>query len=822
MLRPSPSLKQAVIVLLVPLLVALGLWTYGLLTSKATLSAAQSEAASAVGAEADLRADLMERRFLVFDALHGLVRVIATGRVEWSDNEGPAYLAAVAEVKTDLARPLTQARAVFALDASGRMSWHSDERVRVGMSLADRQYFSMMVQGGLASFISDVEIGRNIKTPVVHYARALRDGGGRLVAVTVLGMNPASLVDMQPRIEGGRVGNSALFRADGVLLGSSAPEMPMPPAALFAEVAATGRVDARVVDGAGAQHLVALRKVHELGLVVAMSIDEATVGQRASMAQRMLAGNVLPLWGRIFLVYALALGLGVIWRHKRAEKVGRAEAERGLLRMTELAESLRDVVIMWEFDAVGRQRFTYVSPSCVTMLGIEAETLLADPSLLRYHTEDLPIRNERMERLLRNDLHLEPIQYRMFRADGAMIWVSVVSTPVLGFPGQSGQGRFVAVFRDMTALGESRRRLESLTTNSPVALYELRLRLLPDGGAELVEKFFTESASRITGYTMEELAGPGFLASVASPSFREDSRTFTQQVLTEGQAVFEYTVTTRSGNEVRVRDSGFLVRWESSVAIIAGVVVDVTVESRMRDQLQESSKLTFLGEMAAGIAHELHQPLAAIELHAETLSLEIPEATPGREKVLARVAKIAGLVERADAVIRRIRAFSRSDTAPAAPFDPLNAIDDALAIIERRVQAGQVRIRLRYPEEPVWVLGHEAPFEQVIMNLVSNAVDAYGPADGRDGPQREVTVLVTSTEGAVEIAVADQAGGIAADAMGRLFEPFFTTKPLGSGTGLGLSISYRIVRDMGGQIRAENRDGGAVFTVMLPVVPEGA
>ena len=129
-------------------------------------------------------------------------------------------------------------------------------------------------------------------------------------------------------------------------------------------------------------------------------------------------------------------------------------------------------------------------------------------------------------------------------------------------------------------------------------------------------------------------------------------------------------------------------------------------------------------------------------------------------------------------------------------------------------------IRLRYPEEPVWVLGHEAPFEQVIMNLVSNAVDAYGPVDGRDGPRREVTVSVTSTEAAVELAVADLAGGIAPEAMERLFEPFFTTKPPGMGTGLGLSISYRIVRDMGGQIRAVNRDGGAVFTVVLPAVPE--
>ena len=185
-----------------------------------------------------------------------------------------------------------------------------------------------------------------------------------------------------------------------------------------------------------------------------------------------------------------------------------------------------------------------------------------------------------------------------------------------------------------------------------------------------------------------------------------------------------------------------------------------------------------------------------------------------------------GFLATADAIVVTADSVSMISEACATQAPVFVALPELAgprhrAMVESLVQAGQVRIRLRYPEEPVWVLGHEAPFEQVIMNLVSNAVDAYGPPDGRDGPQRDVTVSVMSTEAAIEIAVADQAGGIAPEAIGRLFEPFFTTKPHGMGTGLGLSISYRIVRDMGGQIRAENRNGGAVFTVVLPLVPEG-
>ena len=517
---------------------------------------------------------------------------------------------------------------------------------------------------------------------------------------------------------------------------------------------------------------------------------------------------------------------GRVWWRTRRERLARADVEQGLHRMTALAESLQDMVILWEVDAMGRQRFVYVSPSSRTMLGIDADTLRANPALIRYHPDDQAMRDRRMARLLSGDVPGEPAQYRIFRADGSVIWVEVVSNPVAGFVPEKGEKRFIACYRDIsarrtaeTALGEATRRLESLTANSPVTLYESRLRLSAQGEVEMVDHFFTAGAERNSGYTLEQLYTPGFITSVTNPSFREDRQAFMRQVLTEGRGAYEYTLRAKNGRDLRVRNSAFVTSRDGADAVVAGFALDVTEEAQLRDQLLEASKLSVLGEMAAGIAHELHQPLAAIELHAETLSLEIPAATPGRDKVLARVSTIAGLVERAEAVIRRIRAFSRRDIAPAAPFDPLAAIDDALAIIERRVKEGRVTVRLCHQDGPVRVLGHVAPFEQVIMNLVANAVDAYGPPDEAGGEAREVTVSVSTTELAVEIAVADRAGGIPAEAMGRLFEPFFTTKPPGQGTGLGLSISYRIVHDMGGQIRGVNRDGGAVFSVVLPLVP---
>ena len=120
------------------------------------------------------------------------------------------------------------------------------------------------------------------------------------------------------------------------------------------------------------------------------------------------------------------------------------------------------------------------------------------------------------------------------------------------------------------------------------------------------------------------------------------------------------------------------------------------------------------------------------------------------------------------------------------------------------------------------VLGHIGPFEQVMINLIGNAVDAYSSQPAGDEAVRIIEIEVRVNLAEIEIAISDHAGGVPAVALPRIFEPFFTTKDVGKGTGLGLSICRRIVNEMGGRLDAANHDGGAVFTIRLPRVEAAA
>jgi C4-dicarboxylate-specific signal transduction histidine kinase len=128
-----------------------------------------------------------------------------------------------------------------------------------------------------------------------------------------------------------------------------------------------------------------------------------------------------------------------------------------------------------------------------------------------------------------------------------------------------------------------------------------------------------------------------------------------------------------------------------------------------------------------------------------------------------------------------------------------------------------IRFTTDIPEKLPSVIGAAVPLEQVLMNLISNACDAYASQAEQAPPEsRDIGVTIREERGWIVIEVQDRAGGIPEEALPRIFEPFFTTKPVGKGTGLGLSISYGIIKDMGGSISAENHAGGCLMRILLP------
>ena len=228
-------------------------------------------------------------------------------------------------------------------------------------------------------------------------------------------------------------------------------------------------------------------------------------------------------------------------------------------------------------------------------------------------------------------------------------------------------------------------------------------------------------------------------------------------------------------------------------------------------ELARAERLAGLGLLAAGVAHEINNPLAIIRGNTELLQDEIPEEAEAREEVEAIMVEV-GRIER---IVGNLRVFSKREALLPHPFAVEQLLDGILDRIGHQIPLERYRIDRRYCGCGISVTGDEERLRQVFTNLILNGLQAMPDGGGL------VVAATTDTEGElVRITVSDTGSGIKPEHIEKLFTPFFTTKP--RGTGLGLAISYGIVSDHGGEIRVESSPGsGSTFTVLLPLLPGG-
>lgn len=239
------------------------------------------------------------------------------------------------------------------------------------------------------------------------------------------------------------------------------------------------------------------------------------------------------------------------------------------------------------------------------------------------------------------------------------------------------------------------------------------------------------------------------------------------------------------------------------------------VEERTRELrtaqegLVQSAKLAALGQMSAAMAHEINQPLTTQRMQLETLRLlldhgrydEARQALEPLEQMLTRMA----------ALTSHLKTFARnSPVGLRERLDLATVVDQALHLLETRIRSEEVEVAL-YLARPAWVRGDAIRLEQVLINLLRNALDAM--ADKR---YKRLEVRIEPDGELWRLSVLDSGGGITEADLAKVFDPFFTTKPVGEGLGLGLAISYGIVHEAGGQLLAENVPGGARLSLTLP------
>ncbi|QXT41440.1 sensor histidine kinase [Gymnodinialimonas ceratoperidinii] len=232
-------------------------------------------------------------------------------------------------------------------------------------------------------------------------------------------------------------------------------------------------------------------------------------------------------------------------------------------------------------------------------------------------------------------------------------------------------------------------------------------------------------------------------------------------------------------------------------------------EARLRKtqaELVQAGKLAALGQMSAALSHEFNQPLAAVKSYAENARTFLDR---GRmEDAQRNIERISGLADRMASISKHLRNFARRPGEKTGPVPLGPVIDDALELMAPRLRG--VDIRYTPPETEIWVRGGRVRLQQVVVNLLGNALDAMAEVEA---PQIDIALRGGASP---EIAVRDIGPGLSEEALAQAFDPFFTTKEPGQGLGLGLSISFNIIGDFGGRLWAENHpDGGAIFRVTL-------
>ena len=253
---------------------------------------------------------------------------------------------------------------------------------------------------------------------------------------------------------------------------------------------------------------------------------------------------------------------------------------------------------------------------------------------------------------------------------------------------------------------------------------------------------------------------------------------------------------------------------------LIATTTDVTESVQKETQLIQAGKLATLGEMAAGIAHELNQPLNVMQIGSDFLTEMVKTGKTISDEELKTVAgEIRAQVARASVIIHHMREFARVSDVSAHELDINEPIRDIFKILGRQLRLHQIDLKLDLAEDLPCIMADHNKLEQVFINLVTNAMDAM---DAKGPEAIKKFTISTYQEGSRVVAlVGDTGEGMSKETREKIFEPFFTTKEVGKGTGLGLSISYGLVKDFGGDIEVKlSSDIGTIFRVSFPIHSE--
>jgi PAS domain S-box-containing protein len=458
------------------------------------------------------------------------------------------------------------------------------------------------------------------------------------------------------------------------------------------------------------------------------------------------------------------------------------------------------------------ETFVYANPAAERIFGVPPGTLLGR-NLSEFST---PAELERFqgETKLRATGKDSTYEASIRRLDGEVRQILVTATPRL-----DGVGRFsgcFGIFMDVT----ERKRAEAALRESEERFRTLVESLHDDVATTDLQGRFT--SMRLSAPEPEGRQESAFIGKTASEVYRAELGAQHEQVhrrvLGGEHVLYEWQLGLGSKRQHRLTSSSPLRDARGAITGTVSVTRDITELKTMQDQLLLSERLTSMGTLAAGVAHEINNPLVAVmaNLDFSLRALGVNDAAaspPDLIEIDEALRESLEGAERVRQIVRDLKVFSRPDEERRDLVDVRRLMDSSLRMAWNEIRHRAQLLKL-YEETPT-VLANEARLGQVFLNLLINAAQAM-----REGQADRNTIRIVTRgdpAGRAVVEVHDTGSGIAPEVMAQIFDPFYTTKPVGVGTGLGLAICRRIVAELGGEIGAESTLGqGSCFRVTLP------
>lgn len=433
--------------------------------------------------------------------------------------------------------------------------------------------------------------------------------------------------------------------------------------------------------------------------------------------------------------------------------------------------------------------------------------------------EDMPGAREKLIGALKKDRHYIR-EYRIRKKNGEIVWLQASSQIDCDAAGNIKliSGAFLDITKRKkaeAALLVSEEKYRSLFDSGPNPIF-----VLDPVNQEILD--VNPAALAAYGYDKRELLGRHFsdLGEFEIPDLEliRDDPDNPEVACFINQRARHWK---KDGTPFYIRVKACPITYRDRLALILAAT-DITESIEKDAQLFQASKMKTLGEMSAGMAHELTQPLNAIKIGNDYLRRLIQQGKPISAKTITQVTDaVTGQVQRASDIINHLREFGRKPDFKQNPVDLNTVVGNVIQIIGQQLALINIHLHEELQAELPAILANGNRLEQVVFNLVANARDAIEQMSGHTASAedrgRDILVQTFSTREAVICRIIDTGIGIPADKREKIFEPFFTTKEVGKGMGLGLAISYGIVRDYGGSIAVRARPGGGTsFELKFP------